>query len=66
MPRLHYYTSSRSTMKLDKTTYESLRRIVIYMAPHEGKHFQEMGRPRRHIYRDVLVLARFLDKHDGR
>lgn len=53
-------------MKLDKTTYESLRRIVIHMAPDEAKHFREMGRPRRHIYRDVLALARFLDKHDAR
>lgn len=53
-------------MKLDKKTYESLRRIVIYMAPQEGTHFQEMGRPRKHIYRDVLVLARFLDKHGPR
>jgi hypothetical protein len=53
-------------MNLDKKTYESLRRIVIYMAPHEGKHFQEMGRPRQHIYRDVLALARYLDKRDAR
>jgi len=53
-------------MRLDKTTYQSLRRIVIYLAPDEGKHFQEMGRPRRHIYRDVLALARFLDKHGPR
>ncbi len=51
-------------MKLDRPTYSALRRIVIYMAPDEGKHFQESGRPKHHIYRDVLALARFLDKHD--
>jgi hypothetical protein len=48
-------------MQNDKKAYSALRRVVIYLAPHESKHFEEMGRPRQHIYRDVRVLARFLD-----
>jgi hypothetical protein len=50
-------------MKLDHKTFRAIRALVLYLAPHEGKHYQEMGRPRRHIYRDVLTVARYLDKH---
>jgi hypothetical protein len=46
---------------MDKKTLESLRRLVIYAAIEEGKNYEEAGRPRNHIFRDVMRLARFLD-----
>jgi hypothetical protein len=55
-------------MNLDKKTLRSLRRILFYMLfdTEEAEHYLDQGRPKDHIYRDVLVLARFLDKHDPR
>jgi len=46
---------------MDKALLRSLRRIVIYMAPDEGRHFAESAKPRNHIFRDVIRVAKFLD-----
>jgi hypothetical protein len=48
-------------MKLDTETYDSFRRIVIYLSPDEGRHYAENYFPKRHIFRDVMKLAKFLD-----
>jgi hypothetical protein len=37
-------------------------RILIHYCPDEGKHFAESGFPKRHIFRDLMVLAKFVDK----
>jgi hypothetical protein len=49
-------------MKLDKKTYEALRRIVVHFCWDEARHYAETGKPGRHIYRDLLTVARYLDK----
>jgi hypothetical protein len=56
----------RNYMKLDKKAFEAIRALVIYLAPDEGKHFSEEGRPRNHIYRDVLTVARWLDEQPNK
>ena len=38
-------------------------RILINYCPAEGKHFAESGKPKRHIFRDLMVLGRLVDKH---
>jgi len=48
-------------MQLDTQTYHALHRLFMYCCDAEQKHYQEAGHPRDHIYRDVLVLGRFLD-----
>jgi hypothetical protein len=35
----------------------SLRRVVAYALPEERRHWQEAGRPKRHIYRDLKALS---------
>jgi hypothetical protein len=44
---------------LQLTTDEtwSLRRVVAYALPEEHRHWQECGRPKRHIYRDLKALS---------
>ena len=49
-------------MEMDKATWRSLRRLVIYMALHEGHHYEEDGKPRGHIFRDVTKVARWLGR----
>ena len=48
-------------MQLDTTTYYALHNLFMYCCDAEQKHYLEAGRPRDHIYRNVLVLGRFLD-----
>ena len=48
---------------MDKQTLAAMRRIVIHMAIGESQHFDESGKPRNHIYRDVLKLAKFIDRN---
>jgi hypothetical protein len=47
---------------MDKKTKEACQRIVIYLAQDEAKHWVEMGKPKEHIYKDVLTLAEYLDE----
>lgn len=44
---------------LQLTTDEtwSLRRVVAYTLPEKRRHWQEGGRPKRHIYRDLKALS---------
>jgi hypothetical protein len=46
---------------MDEKTYQSLREVVMYLSLDEGRHFEENGRPRNHIYRHVMRLAKWLD-----
>ena len=41
--------------------YRACLRILIHFCPDEGRHYAESGRPKKHIFRDLMVLARFLD-----
>ena len=45
----------------DKKTLLSIRALVLYMAPEEGRHFAENEKPRDHIFRDVMRVAKWLD-----
>ena len=46
---------------MDEKTYQSLRAAVIYLCLDEARHFEETDRPRNHIYRHVIRLAKWLD-----
>jgi hypothetical protein len=46
---------------MDKELYEALRRIVIHFSPEEGRHYAEWGKPKNHIFRDLLIVARHVD-----
>ena len=48
------------TMMTD-AEFVAIRRLVLYLAPDEGKNFAEAGKPKNHIFRDVLVVSKFLD-----
>jgi hypothetical protein len=41
--------------------YRACLRILIQYCPDEGKHFAESGKPQKHIFRDLMVLARYVD-----
>jgi hypothetical protein len=43
---------------IDDATFESMAAVVDYLLEAERRHWQEAGRPRRHIYRDVRQLAK--------
>lgn len=47
---------------MNANTLGAMRRIVLYLAKDEAKHWEESNKPKRHIYKDVLMLARFVDK----
>jgi hypothetical protein len=38
-------------------------RILIHYCPDEGRDFAERGKPKDHIFRNLMVLGRFVDKH---
>ncbi len=46
---------------MEPATYDALRRIVITYTSDEAGHFAESGRPRKHIYRDLVKLAALVD-----
>lgn len=41
-------------------------RILIHYHPDEDNHFAESGFPKKHILRDLLALAKFLDRHPAK
>jgi hypothetical protein len=47
-------------MYADKQTLESMSRIVGYLYDDEAKHFEEAGKPERHIFKDVEVVSGWL------
>ena len=47
---------------IDRRTIESLQALVLYLAPHEGKHYEENDKPKDHIFRHVMRVARLVDK----
>jgi hypothetical protein len=46
---------------MNKETQFSLRQIINYLYGDEEKHWQEENRPVRHIFRDILRVASWLD-----
>jgi hypothetical protein len=50
-------------IKIDEATWRSIRALVIYLAPDEGKHYEESGKPQDHIFREVMKVSRWLDKN---
>ena len=51
-----------SSPDMTQKEYRAFLRILIHYCPDEGKHFAESGRPRKHIFRDLMVLARYVEK----
>ncbi len=52
-------------MFLTKRQFEALNSVVEYLAGDEAEDWDATGRPRSHIYNDVKVLARLLDKESN-
>jgi hypothetical protein len=46
---------------IDDATLESMEAVVDYLLEIEHKHWQECGRPKRHIYRDLKRIAKAVD-----
>lgn len=44
---------------MDEETYESLQRVVKYLLPEESRHWEESGKPKQHIYKDVIRLKQY-------
>jgi hypothetical protein len=43
-----------------RSEHTALARIVEYLYEGEKRHYEESGKPARHIFRDVLVLDEVL------
>jgi hypothetical protein len=50
-------------VKMTEETWRSVRRLVLHPAPDEGKDYAENNKPRDHIFRDVMKVARWLDRN---
>jgi hypothetical protein len=50
-------------VSMDERTWRSLRHLVLYLAPDEGRDYAETGRPADHIFRDIMRVARWLDRY---
>lgn len=46
---------------MDNKTYRALLEIINYLSEEE-KHWEEMGKPRKHIYHAVQQLATHADE----
>ena len=47
---------------MDKETYNSLAVVLEYLLADERKHWQELGRPKDHIYIHVRRLMAWADE----
>ena len=47
---------------MDKKIERSLERIIQYLFWEEIRHWEELGKPRDHIFTDVRRVDRWLDK----
>jgi hypothetical protein len=48
---------------MTKREHRAFVRILTHYCPQEGRDFAESGKPKEHIFRDLMLLARFVDKH---
>ena len=39
---------------------EDFKAIVVYLEMDEKRHYEELGRPKNHIYRSVVKLKKFI------
>ena len=49
-------------MKMNKKQLKALKELIEYAKPDEKRHFEELYRPKDHIYRRILLLQEFLKK----
>lgn len=47
-------------MKIPKKVLHSINTLVQYSIASEEKHFEECGKPRNHIFRDVRKIEHWL------
>ena len=52
---------------MNKQEQEALQEIILYLVLSEAKHYEESGAEERkkHIYKAVMKVARWLDKQKG-
>lgn len=48
---------------MDRKTYESLHKVVIYLYESEHRHFEEENKPKGHIMNDVMMLMEYCQAH---
>ncbi len=48
---------------MDKKTYDAIKRVVEYLYDDEENHWEESGKPKNHIFRDVCRLNGLLDTY---
>jgi hypothetical protein len=46
-----------------EATWRSVGRLVLYLAIEDGRDYADTGKPRDHIFRDVMRVARWLDNN---
>lgn len=55
-------TDCPETLLLDPEEVRALRRVVDYALREEHMHWQESGRPKHHVYRDLRALSLALSR----
>ncbi len=56
----------REPLVLEPEQVRALRQVVDYALREEHRHWQECGRPKRHIYRAFKTLSRALKRYPDR
>lgn len=47
---------------MNEKTYRSLLIVLDYLMPEERRHWQELGRPKEHVYRHLRQLRDWADE----
>jgi len=50
---------------MNQEQYKALTEVVNYLYHDEQKHFEEEDKPKEHIFRDVRLLANYLEDMKG-
>lgn len=41
-----------------------LTNVVNYLMPHEQKHWEELNKPKGHVYADLLFLQKYIKRRN--
>lgn len=47
---------------MDKKTRDAIKALVDYLKVDEAKHWNEMNRPKNHIYNQIRIVDKWLDQ----
>jgi hypothetical protein len=53
-------------IELDDKAVCHLERLLDHCEPDEESHYEECGRPRDHVYRDIRALRKVLERVDAK